>query len=329
MSYPKPLSEKSLKRLYSESGLSDRTQEFLHTLFAACANLYGAIDLRNVWQICQQLQVTPKPKRKDLLAFSSIVRRENQPYCVFEVEELYECEPHNELDRCIVNREIVGSGYGKFSMVYDLIDQAIMHPYCVAADFLSYANPSVTAEEAALRSFLSNLVSVADKCAPKHGEAIENENKGKKLGEFSFLNASERFEAEWLKKQPSALASFMEDVSGSEAEKIVRFYKRAENIGRTGPADALQYVMDELNEVGVELNEGQLKTLISLINNYHNNSRLWCTAGWKPSELSAMYPGGPKAVSFGPGFQRAFSDGSIDKAELVKKIREMGIEVIE
>ena len=210
-----------------------------------------------------------------------------------------------------------------------LIDQAIMHSYCVAADFLSYANPSVTAEEAALRSFLSNLVSVADKCAPKHGEAIENENKGKKLGEFSFLNASERFEADWLKKQPSALASFMEDVSGSEAEKIVRFYKRAENIGRTGPADALQYVMDELNEVGVELNERQLKTLISLINNYHNNSRLWCTAGWKPSELAGMYPRGPKAVSFGPGFQRAFSDGSIDKAELVKKIREMGIEVID
>lgn len=329
MSYPKPLSEKSLKRLYNESGLSDRTQEFLHTLFAACTNLYGAIDLRNVWQISQQLQNTLKPKRKDLLAFSSIVRRESQPYCVFESEELYEEEAHNELDRCIVNRDIIGSGYGKFDMIYDLIDQAIRYPYCVAVDFLSYANPSATAEEAALRSFLANLVSVADKCAPKHGEAIENENKGKKLGEFSFLNAAERFEAEWLKKRSSAYASFMEDVSGSEAEKIIRLYKRAENTGRTGPSGTLEYIIDELNEVGVELNERQLKMLISLVNDYHNNSRLWCTAGWKPSELSGLYPKGLKAVSFGAGFQRAFSDGSIDKTELVKKIREMGIEVIE
>lgn len=43
MSYPKPLSEKSLRRLYGECGLSDQKVIFLRTFFEACANLYGVI----------------------------------------------------------------------------------------------------------------------------------------------------------------------------------------------------------------------------------------------------------------------------------------------
>ncbi len=50
MSYPKPLSEKSLERLYRESKLTKEKQSFLHAFFAACANLYGAIALR-FWKI--------------------------------------------------------------------------------------------------------------------------------------------------------------------------------------------------------------------------------------------------------------------------------------
>ena len=51
MSYPKPLSEKSLNRLYMQAGLSTETCAFLHPLFAACANLYGTIALRDVWSV--------------------------------------------------------------------------------------------------------------------------------------------------------------------------------------------------------------------------------------------------------------------------------------
>ena len=56
MSYPKPLSEKSLKRLYTQTGLSTEAYDFLHSLFAACANLYGAIALRDVWSVYRELK---------------------------------------------------------------------------------------------------------------------------------------------------------------------------------------------------------------------------------------------------------------------------------
>lgn len=67
MPYPKPLSEKSLNRLYMQAGLSMETCAFLHSLFAACANLYGAIALRDVWAVCID-------KQHKALAISGVVR---------------------------------------------------------------------------------------------------------------------------------------------------------------------------------------------------------------------------------------------------------------
>ena len=110
MSYPKPLSEKSLERLYEQSGLPVDARSFLHKFFSSCANLYGAVPLRHVWQIYGELKAAPKLRRKDLLAFSSIVRREEQPYYVFEAQEIFDDDSRSELDRFIVSKELVGVG---------------------------------------------------------------------------------------------------------------------------------------------------------------------------------------------------------------------------
>ena len=72
MAYPKPLSEKALQRLYKQSGLDACAQGFLHDFFAACANLYGAIELRDVWEVYQQIsEDKPKLRRKDCLLYTS------------------------------------------------------------------------------------------------------------------------------------------------------------------------------------------------------------------------------------------------------------------
>ena len=330
MSYPKPLSEKSLEKLYEQSGFSIDARAFLHSLFSACANLYGAIPLRHVWTLFQHVKEAPKLRRKDLLAFSSIVRREEQPYYVFEAQEIFDDDSRSELDRFIVSKELVGVGYGKYGLLYELTDQIDFdRPYCVPDDFLSYAETVPTIQEKSLLSFLSGLVSTADECVPKYGKSIPNDHKGQKLGDFSFLNSDERFEVEW-QKRPAAREAVLQDYSGTEAEKILRLFKRGENIGSNSPAVTLQWILDELNEAGVEITQEQVETLLRLITDYHNNSRLWCLFGWKPSELAKMYQGrGPTAISFGPGMQKAFADGSLDRDELVRKIRDMGLEVIE
>ena len=331
MSYPKPLSEKSLNRLYMQAGLSTEACDFLHSLFAACANLYGAIALRDVWSVYQELKSgAPRIHRRDLIAFSAIVRREVQPYRVYEIEELYTEEPHNDLDRHIVSKELIGAGYGKMFSFYALMDELGNQPYCVPEYFLSYAVSSASAEESVLSNFIGNLKSTAKECAPKQRKTYPNENRGKKLSEFSFLNLDEQFNLEYYKKVPATYSALLEEYSGTEAEKIMRSYRRTENIGYLRTTDMIQNVLIELCEVGVRLTETQHSTLMRLMMQYHNGSRLWCLRGWTPNELAAMHGNtGAPSISFGPGIQEVFADGTMDKNELVRKIKELGWKVSE
>lgn len=48
MSYPKPLSQKTLNKLYEKAGFSVEVQDYLHKLFTACVNLYGVITVKNM-----------------------------------------------------------------------------------------------------------------------------------------------------------------------------------------------------------------------------------------------------------------------------------------
>ena len=331
MSYPKPLSEKSLNRLYMQAGLSTEACDFLHSLFAACANLYGAIALRDVWSVYQELKSgAPRIHRRDLIAFSTIVRREVQPYRVYEIEELYTEEPHNDLDRHIVSKELIGAGYGKMFSFYALMDELGNQPYCVPEYFLSYAVSSASAEESVLSNFIGNLKSTAKECAPRQRKSYPNENRGKKLSEFSFLNLDEQFNLEYYKKVPATYSALLEEYSGTEAEKIMRSYRRTENIGYLRTTDMIQNVLIELCEVGVRLTETQHSTLMRLMMQYHNGSRLWCLRGWTPNELAAMHGNtGAPSISFGPDIQEAFADGTMDKNELVRKIKELGWKVSE
>ena len=331
MSYPKPLSEKSLNRLYMQAGLSTEACDFLHSLFAACANLYGAIALRDVWSVYQKLKSeAPRIRRYDLIAFSAIVRREVQPYRVYEIEELYTEEPHNDLDRHIVSKELIGAGYGKMFSFYALMDELGDQPYCVPEYFLSYAVSSASAEESVLSNFIGNLKSTAKECAPKQRKTYPNENRGKKLSEFSFLNLNEQFNLEYYKKVSATHSALLEEYSGTEAEKIMRSYRRTENIGYLRTTDMIQNVLIELCEVGVRLTETQHSTLMRLMMQYHNGSRLWCLRGWTPNELAAMHGNtGAPSISFVPGIQEAFADGTMDKNELVRKIKDLGWKVSE
>lgn len=284
MSYPKPLSEKSLNRLYMQAGLSTETCAFLHSLFAACANLYGTIALSDVWSVYQELKSdVPRIHRRDLIAFSSIVRREVQPYWVYEIEELYTEEPHNDLDRHIVSKELIGAGYGKMFSFYALMDERDDRPYCVPDDFLSYAEPTASVEEKSLADFIGNLKSTAMECAPKQRKTYPNENRGKKLNEFPFLDLNERFNLDYYKKVPATYSALLAEYSGTEAEKIMRFHRRAENVGHLRTTDMIQNVLIELCEVGVRLTEKQQDTAFwavsgasrSLAFQSENNASKW------------------------------------------------------
>ena len=89
MNYPKLLSQKSLDKMYAEAKIGPEKLDFLRTFFVACANLYWRIPLSHAWVVYKELckkTVVPNIQLKDILSFSSIARREEHPYYIFEVD---------------------------------------------------------------------------------------------------------------------------------------------------------------------------------------------------------------------------------------------------
>lgn len=327
MSYPKPLSEKSIERLYKQSGLSEESQYFLNKFFSACANLYGIIELRHVWEVFKALEDKPNLRRKDIVEFAKIARREVKPYYIYKFCELFIDEVDEDLNMFIVSEKLVGRGYGKHASIYILLEERHNKPYAMPKDFLSYANPKKTQEEINLYNFLSNLKSTAKTIIVDYKEEIPNKNKGKKLSKFSFLNLHERFEIDYTKRE-SEKEFLRQKYSGTEAEKIIRKTNYKLNIGHFNPLEIFEHITDELSEVGVELTVKQFERLTELFQKYNNNTRMWCQKGWKPSEQRAkLDPNNPPTIAVGPGIREAIKNGTIDKEEFIRGIREQGFEV--
>lgn len=331
MTYPKPLSEKTLRKKYEEAHISGDVREFLHNFFAACANLYGTVDINEIWEIYRELKDDfPRIHKTDLVRFSAIARREKNPYYIYEVEELYSEEPHNDFERQLINSALVRNGYTKLFYFYQLIKSRSSVPFYIPDDLLSYAQGGYTKTDLEFLRFLSGLTSSAETCTYGLGKSIPNVNRGKKLGEFSFLNALERYYLEYYEKKPSMAETFMKNASVTEAEKILNDIILFNNIGHVPVGTQLRIVVSELEEAGVQFTKKQLTTFLKLFLKHNNESRLWCLCGHTPVELNSMYePGLPKSMTFGPGMQKAFSDGSVDKDAVFAKLREMGIEIVE
>ncbi len=341
MSYPKPLSEKSLAKMYREANIDEEKSEFLHKLFLASANLYGVIALRDLWEILKKIAEQygmTGVKRKDLIAFSSIARREDLPYYVYEIDELYSEEQRSELDREIVHKSIMRAGFSKKAWYYALVKEQGSKPCYIPQDLLSYATSKVSAAEDLLLRFLKRLKVTARKAKTPSGNTVACEHVGETLGSFSFRNSDEDYEycyfngeLDWHPtRNERAVQELLERTGCSEAEKILRRYKEECNIGAFSPDCSLEAVFKELCEVGVELSDKEFNKLTNLLVQFNNVSRLWCNRGWSPNELSELGSRTePTSISLGPGILKMIEEGKLDRDEIEAELRRRGITLIE
>lgn len=341
MSYPKPLSEKTLARMYREANIDDKKKDFLHKLFLAAVNLYGAIALRDLWEILKkyaQRYDMKEIKRMDLINFSSIVRRENVPYYVYEVDELYAEEKRSELNRELVHKSLVGTGSRKFAWYYGMVESQLNNSFYLPDDLLAFAVLKATPIEKELLEFLKKLRVTAKYSTSRYGVRFLCDNVGKTLGSFSFRNRSETFQYEWYSgknpehpsKDKKALQRLLECTEGSEAEKILRVYKRNCNIGSLSVSDSMQTVFDELIEVGVQLTDRQFDELTYLLTQFNNSSHLWCIRGWTPIEIVKSSPREkPKFVTLGPGIKQSIAEGKISLEEIEEELRKRGLTLVD
>lgn len=339
MTYPKPLSEKTLLRMYEKANINEKKSEFLHNFFLASANLYGIVVLRHLCDIFEEVSKEYKVNditKEDLISFSAIARREDAPYYVYEIDELYSEEKRCELDREIVHKSLV-TPMRKKSMYYDLAEEQADKPYYIPKKFLSYVNPKISMDEINLLNYLKSLKVTAKTSENRYGRKFTCEHIGKTLGNFSYRSFIENELYDYYNgaysnhpsKNERYLNEIIENTSGSEAEKLVRRFKKVCNTGCEDLTQCCTDILDEINVVGVQLSEKQVKKLMNLLMIYNNNSHLWINRGWKPSTLARQSQHDmPTALSLGPGIQKEISEGKINREELEEYCRRFGIDLI-
>ena len=306
--YPKPLSKKSIDKMLET--WDPRAVEVFHKYYAAFSSLYGSIQLTDAWKIFKRLE--PNFGKKQFMDFSSIVRREDVPYRIYEIDELYCDEKRHEAARFIINNELIAEGYYKFQRIYALHELQCGKPYYDKPDLLEVAaHPRYDKE---LISYINNM------------KFTKGEQKGKRFCEAVFLTKFEKFESEYykgeLKRQKvidKALIPF--------SEKLMKEIKLAVELDD----NAINSVARYFDEAGFEFEtRKQADKFFTLLNDYNNKSHLWSNRGFSPDELyRAQGSPFPKQISLGPGIKRAFAEGQLDREELIAKMREMGIEVID
>lgn len=342
MAYPKPLSEKSLKKMYEESGLSEEKIVFLRNLFESAANLYGVIPLLDLWDVYKEYaahEETLKIQKKDIFTFSSIARREEHDYSIYEIDELYTEEKRADKDRFLIINEVIRNC--NIQVFYKLHEMQQGKPYYVSDDLFTINGPVVSEQEKILKDYLDNLVCTSPIIRNKYNEKMNkpSPHQGKKLKDFEFISDTEKFEIEWLsgknehgpkKPQEKKLNEYLKTLEGSYADRIFRDLRFNIFSGWLQFMECIEYFMDHLNEVGVDFTEEEANKLLSMIFDFSNNSHLYVNRGWTPSELSKVFNSGggmPKTISFGPGIMQAVKEGKISLEELKSQVEAMGLKI--
>lgn len=342
MPYPKPLSEKSLDRLYTASGLTGKQIGFLRDFFSACANLYGVIMAEQAWDVYKELSSKTKTvrlRRKDMYAALGIFRREPTSFYVFEADEVFSAEPRSDRYRVVALRDLISSGHGKYMELYQVMNTAGGKPFYTPENLLEYTVVPESRYERELLNLLEGLKSTRSEYEDKWGVCHPCQYTGKYLKDFSYVDAFEDFELHRLrgeidgfKGNPKKAAEYEAQINSvTAAQYLVDSLKRRSNIGAVSPATSLEYFLDDLNAMGVTLSsEKEFNELARTVNDMHNHQNLWCHRGWSPRALFGQVEmRGKPTVSFGPGLQKAFADGTMDQDEIVQALKEMGLDVLE
>lgn len=312
LAYPKPLSEKTITKLFST--WDPHTVEVLHTYYEAFSNLYGIVQLKEAWKVFKHFE--PKIHKKQFLEFSAIVRRENVPYYIYEINELYSEEKSYDTERYIVNKQIIPVGYGKLHHFYNLVDEQVGKPLYALPDFLEAASHRLHDKE--LRTFLEKM------------KFTDGEYAGQLFSEAIVLTYDEKFDMAYYAKNKAVLKAINEKANVVLSEKIMQELMWWTEFAERSPITLLTEFLNKIDYT-FESQE-QAEQLLNLVAKFINNSHLWRNCGFSPMQLHSLMARRtdqvPAEISLGPGIHKAIQDGDIDKDDLIRQLRDKGIDVL-
>lgn len=330
---PKPAAERTLQMKYIQlaeithgrinisTDRGSQLSSLLHQYIAAFSNLYGVIALRAAWNLFCELEPEiirqRKVLKKDFFAFSDILRVENLPYYILNLDEIFPDEPDDKpLNRIIVNKKLVGYGYYRFCDLYTLLESQENKSGILLdkKEYLAWAEPDYARKAPCAKNLLRFLESLHVSDDSKNCDVAGQPIRGKSLNRFIFWNKHETFSynhasRKWEKDIIAAENNLI------ESEKLMQKIERNIHLGdkRISPSKFITLLVDDLEEMGVQLSEKEWNTFLNLYTDMNNKSRLWCNRGWTPEEMFVL---DKPEISFGPGAQAALASGDMNRDEL-------------
>ena len=304
--FPNPVSNRALQKMYQElaqetEGHIDISTEagaersaLLRRYIAASSNLYGVASLQEVWEQFAKSEPTlvkqRKIRKKDFVKFTEILRVQDLPYYILNWDEIYaEVDSCKPIDRLVVNKKLVSVGVRRLWDVHTIIHEQKKVPAIMLdrEEYLAWAEGSQfweTVYARKMKMFLENL------CVAENSQNCDIDGKpihGKSLSSFIFWSERDKksYKVGGTTKQKKNF--FFEQYQVMESEKLMQRLEQYLNLGEAEYpyTNILEWLLNALGEVGVELTKKQIDTLIDLFVDLNNHSRLWFISAWTPAML--------------------------------------------
>ncbi len=268
---PKPLSDKSIQKMLSD--WKPATVDKLHAYYGAFANFYGCLTLGEAWELYKRYD--KGIKKKEFYDFSSIARREDLPYYILEIDEVYSDEKRDMEERIIAHKSLVGEGYNRFFFLVNL--ENIIYDnsmgFYLPEDILEYVDHDGMDENKYWKEF-SNLIN-----GLKTPEGVT-------LAESHELTMFERLDVKYYKAEYKKKKILDEAEKIPLGERLLETYKRSFHMGWQQPS----YVFTDMDDNGIELSEFDKKRIENLYVKIFDTSNLWFYRGLNPSRLVNVNP---------------------------------------
>ena len=340
MTYPKPLSEKTLERGYLELGLTSEKYQFCKEFFTACSCLYGTIEAADCWNVYQEVvkqEQVPKLRRKDLYGVLELLRRDGSvPFRIYYIDELYDEETRRPGATFVVEKSLALEGVRWRLLIYDLEEAKNPHVYYyVPEHFLQFQKIPVTPEEKKLLDYVGKLRVTKKLVTDRFTKQKKRfEHPGQRLDSFSYRDRYDQYllesygEGKNGYKQNAAKADKIRArlTSQTAAQRAVGELKRHCNVGHIHITKSIQYFFDSLAEMGADITRKDMEKLVALIMDMYNHMYLWQNLGWPPEKLRKYEQplAEPPIIRFGPNIEKAIAEGKMDREELIRGIEKIG-----
>jgi len=330
----KTLSIQNLIKRYDKLGIKANDIEMLHKYMLCFSNLYGCLDIKNVWKIFKQYE--SKFSKEKFYDFVDVAQRDEKDYLIVNLNEAFTGETStNTEDKLLINKSLVKKYRNKYWDLHKLENYKDYQygPYIPSKEELFKFDHDTfyeTETGKAMFSFVCNLKLSGYEINKYRGTQTElldidgNKTKDRLFKDVICLNCSDNFLINYCKNEKER-EYIRQSKSITCAQKTLDYIKYCVLIDDPrNISDPIEFILDYITyDYGANFSEKEAQEFLDLYSNLCNTSNRWSMFGYSPNDLRKKLPinKGPIELQIGPNIQKMIDSGEYNLKELEDYIK--------